>query len=206
MSRMSSIEARRPAPGRPTGRRGPLTLPIAALVFVLAAAAGGAGAWYAIGKAASGHRPPIATPRSPWPPSQLTAGGSPLVSLAPAAAGYPGAALIAPVITGYFQAINHRDYGGYVTTQSPGDAMTAQQFQAGFRSTADSNVLVNSISTAPDGRLTADVTFTSRQQPQDGPGGESCTHWHMTMYFDDHGGNYTISAPPAYYHASYQAC
>jgi hypothetical protein len=204
MSRMSSTQTRRPAPGRPASRRGPLTLPVAVLVFFLAAAAGGAGAWYAIGKASSGGKAPIVT--SPSPPRQLRDGGSPLVSLAPAAAGYPGAALIAPVVTAYFQAINHRDYAGYLTTQSPGDAMTAQQFQAGFRSTADSNVLVNSISTAPDGRLTADVTFTSRQRPQDGPGGESCTDWHMTMFFDDHGGSYTLSAPPDSYHASYQAC
>jgi hypothetical protein len=208
MSRMSSIDARRPAPGQPAAaaRRWPLTLPVAALVFLLAAAAGGAGAWYATGTIASGHQPPAATPRSPAPPGQLTAGGSPLVSLAPAAARYSGAGLIEPVITEYFQAINHRDYAGYLTTQSPGAAMSAQQFRAGFRSTVDSHVLVNSISTAPDGRPAADVTFTSRQQPQDGPGGESCTDWHMTMFLDDHGGTYTLSAPPASYHASYHAC
>jgi hypothetical protein len=110
------------------------------------------------------------------------------------------------VITEYFRAINDRNYAGYLTAESPDNALTAEQFQAGYESTVDSNVLVTSISTAPDGRLAADVTFTSRQQPQDGPDGESCTDWQVTMFFDDAGGNYTIGMPPSYYHATYQAC
>ena len=110
------------------------------------------------------------------------------------------------MITEYFRAINSRDYAGYLTTQSPGNALTEQQFQTGFRSTVDSDVLVTSITTAPDGRPAADVTFTSRQQPQDGPDGESCTNWQVTMFFDANAGTYTIGAPPADYRASYQAC
>jgi hypothetical protein len=210
-----------PAPGRPTARRRPLTLPVAALIVVLAVAVGGAGSWYAFGNTPVARQSPVAipsaTPSSPSPSATPTAGGSPsasspspsptaAISLAPAAAQYPGAAQITPVITEYFQAINHRDYAGYLTTQSAGNALTAAQFQTGFRSTADSNVLVTGITTAPDGRPAADVTFTSRQQPQDGPDGESCTDWHVMMFFDGNGGNYTIGAPPAYYHASYQAC
>jgi hypothetical protein len=50
------------------------------------------------------------------------------------------------------------------------------------------------------------VTFTSRQQPKDGPDGEPCTNWQVTMFFDGSAGSYTIGAPPAGYHASYQAC
>jgi len=46
----------------------------------------------------------------------------------------------------------------------------------------------------------------SRQQPQDGPEGESCTNWHVTMYFDGSAGTYTIGAPPNGYKAAYQAC
>ena len=212
-----------PAPGRAPTRRRPLTLPIAAAIVLLAAAVGGAGSWYAVRKAPAAHQSAIATASSPAtsPPSgQSATSGSPspspsapspsptdtLVSLAPAAAGYPGAAAIQPVITEYFQAINSRDYPGYLTTQSPGNALTEQQFQTGFRSTVDSDMLITSITTASDGRPAADVSFTSRQQPQDGPGGESCTNWQVTMFFDASAGTYTIGAPPADYHASYQAC
>jgi hypothetical protein len=213
--------ADQPAPAPPSGRRRPLTLPIAALIVLLAAAVGGAGSWYAVRKAPAAHQSAIApasTPATSSPPSQSTTSGSPsppvpsprpsnaLVSLAPAAAGYPDAGAIQPVITEYFRAINSRDYTGYLTTQSAGNAPTEQQFQTGFRSTTDSHVVVTSITTAPDGRSAADVTFTSRQQPQDGPDGESCTNWQVMMFFDDDAGTYTIGTPPADYRASYQAC
>jgi hypothetical protein len=126
--------------------------------------------------------------------------------LAPAAERYPGAAAIQAVMSRYFQAINGRDYDAYQATQSPGLAMTASQFQAGFKSTQDADVLITGIATASGGRPAADVTFTSRQRPQDGPDGEACTNWHVTMYFDGSAGTYTIGAPPNGYKAAYQAC
>jgi hypothetical protein len=106
----------------------------------------------------------------------------------------------------YFQAINGRNYAAYLATLSPGNAPAARHFQIGFQSSRDSDVLITGITTAPDGRPAADVTFTSRQQPQDGPEGESCTNWHVTMYFDGSAGTYTIGAPPNGYKAAYQAC
>jgi len=209
------------APPAAAGRR-LLTLPMAALVVVIAAAAG-AGSWYAVREASAASRPPTPAPSvTPSPPASSQPGptpGSPssrpsssqpqasgLVSLVPAAAQYPGAASIQPVITEYFQGINSRNYAEYLTSESPGQALTLQQFQTGYRSTEDSNVIVTSITTAPDGRPEADVTFTSRQQPQDGPSGESCTNWQVSMFFDDNAGTYTIGAPPGGYAASYQAC
>ena len=202
-----------PAPGRRTVRGGPLTLPVAALIVVLAAAVTGVGSWYAVRSAPpAAHLSAVATPTlSPDSSSRrvrpaTVAGSSPAsaspspaspVSLAPAAALYPGADQIKRVIITYFLAINGRDYTAYQTTQSPGQALTAGQFQTGFRSTQDSNVVITSIGQAPDGRPAADVTFTSRQQPQDGPQGESCTNWQVTMFFDDPAGTYTIGAPAA---------
>lgn len=216
----------RAAPGQPAARRSPVTLLAAALVVLLAGAAAGAGSWYAFGSKPVARQSPVAaasaTPSSPSSPSQPAPGGSSaegslagsssptaspsLVSIAPAAAQYPAAGQITPVITEYFQAINERDYAGYLTTESPGNALSAQQFQTGYESTADSDVLVTSMFTAPDGRPAADVTFTSRQQPQDGPDGESCTSWQVTLFFDFDGANYTIGSPPGYYRASQQAC
>jgi len=179
---------------------------IVALIVVLATAMGGAGSWYAVRTTAAARLTTITTPpvagNSSSPPRPSTV---PIV-LAPPAALYPDAALIQPVIAAYFHAINSRDYAEYLAAQSPGNALTDPQFQAGFRSTQDSNVLVTSIAIEPDGRPAADVTFTSRQHPQDGPDGESCTNWHLTMFFDDRAGTYTLGAPPADYRASYQAC
>jgi hypothetical protein len=212
----------RAAPGRAAGRRSPVALLVAALVVVLAGAAAGAGSWYAFGTKPLARQSPVAAASSPSAPGQSAPGGSSpgssspgssspaaspgLVSVAPAAAQYPAAGRITPVITEYFQAINQRDYAGYLTAESPGNALSAQQFQTGYQSTADSDVLVTRMFTAPDGRPAADVTFTSRQQPQDGPDGESCTSWQVTMFFDYDGANYTIGRPPGYYRASHQAC
>jgi hypothetical protein len=217
---------------RPGARRGPLTLPVAALIVVVAAIMAGAGTWYALtqapaaGAAAVMRASAPASPSTPAdsgladsgladsgladsglasaPPASAPPAG--LASLGPAAALYPGASAIEAVINRYFQAINSRDYAAYQATQSPGIAMTASQFQAGFESTQDSDVLITGITTMPGGQPAADVTFTSRQQPQDGPEGESCTNWHVTIYFDGSAGTYTIGAPPNGYKAAYQAC
>ncbi len=228
---MSRISLQRPTAGgprppvpayargsQPGARRGPLTLPVAALIIVTAAVMAGAGTWYvtarapAAGPPADLHSSAPASPSAPSTPAtpvgSVPASAPPagLVSLAPAAALYPGAGAIDGVINRYFQAINGRDYAAYRATQSPGNAMTAPQFQAGFASTRDSDVLITGISTMPDGRPAADVTFTSRQRPQDGPGGESCTDWQVMMFFDGSAGTFTIGAPLNGYKASYRAC
>ena len=179
---------------------------IVAFVVVLATAVGGAGSWYAVRTTPTARLSTITTPDVSGNPSSPPGQSTVSVGLAPVAALHPEARLIQPVIAAYFQGINSRDYAEYVTSQSAGHALTAEEFQTGFRSTQDSGMLITSIAVAPDGRQAAEVTFTSRQQPQDGPDGESCTNWHLTMFFDHHGGTYTIGAPPADYHASYQAC
>jgi hypothetical protein len=200
-------------------QRGSLAMPAAALIIVVAAAAAGAGTWFAIGQAKAARPPavlpssPSAVVSSPAPASPPAAGGpvSPsappgLVSLAPAAALYPGAGAIEGVINRYFEAINGRDYPAYLTTQSPGNAMTVSQFQTGFESTRDSDVLITGISSGPDGRPAVNVSFTSRQRPNDGPEGETCTNWRVMMFLDGSAGTYTIGAPLNGYKAAYQAC
>ena len=217
LQRATAGDPRRLAPSyargsQPGGRRGPLMLAVAALVVVAAAVAAGAGTWYAMGRAPAAKLPavlPSSAPASPSAPAGSVPASAPpagLASLTPSAALYPGASAIEAVINRYFQAINGRDYAAYRATQSPDNAMTAPQFQAGFESTRDSDVLITGITTMPDGSPAADVTFASQQQPQDGPDGESCTNWHVTMYFDGSAGTYTIGAPPNGYKASYQAC
>ena len=168
------LQAPRPpgplAPGRRTVRGGPLTLPVVALIAVIAAAVTGVGSWYAVRSAPAAHVSAVATPTlspdssspdssSPSGPATV-AGSSPAsaspspaspVSLAPAAALYPDADQIESVISTYFQAINGRDYTAYLTTQSPGQALTAGQFQTGFRSTQDLNMVITSIGQGSDG-------------------------------------------------------
>jgi hypothetical protein len=226
---LGETHPRAPVAGSPPGQAPPegdhrLLRPRIAAPAAALAVATALGAWYAIAHG-SAHAPAVrpaahhqplrqpseaiptasASPPPPSPAGQPATAGA-LVSLAPAAAQYPDAGLIQPVITGYFQSINNRDYTGYLVTVSPNVALSLDQFETGFESTQDSNVLVTGISTAYDGRPEADVTFTSRQQPQDGPAGESCTNWQVKMFFDGSPGSYTIGAPPAGYSASYSPC
>jgi hypothetical protein len=207
---------------RPGAHRGPLTLPVAALIVAVAAVMAAAGTWSALRHAPAARAAAVLRASAPAGPSTQAGSGSAgsgpagsapasappagLASLAPAAALYPGASAIEAVINRYFQAINSHDYAAYQATQSPGVAMTASQFHAGFESTQDSDVLITGITTMPGGQPAADVSFTSRQQPQDGPEGESCTNWHVTMYFDGSAGTYTLGAPLNDYQAAYQAC
>ena len=199
-------------------QRGPLAVPVATLVIVVAAAAAGAGAWFAIGQASrnraagrgnlvSAGRDVLAGPgqlvggrarcRRPAPPG--------LVSLAPATALLPRRDAIEGVINRYFQAINGRDYAAYQATQSPGYAMTASQFQTGFESTG---IRTCSSPGSAAGRTGAgrQRDLYHRQQPNDGPEGESCTNWRVMMFLDGSAGAYTIGAPLNGYKAAYQAC
>ena len=192
---------RRPTPAaaggpRPGGRWGPLTLPVAALIVMVAAVMAGAGTWYAVDQAPTAR---IAVARHSVPPS-------PVPSSPSLRDGWTSSSLTLSVAPSSTPPTSAQPSSTPPTTAAPGIAMTAWQFQAGFESTQDADVLINGITTAPGGRPAADVTFTSRQQPQDGPEGESCTNWHVTMYFDGTAGTWTIGAPPAGYRASYQTC
>lgn len=85
--------------------------------------------------------------------------------------------------------------------------MTHAQFDQGYRTTADSNETLVGISTASDGDLAAEVTFTSHQNPADSPDqSESCTDWDISLFLAQGGSGYIVDPPPSGYHASYQAC
>jgi hypothetical protein len=119
------------------------------------------------------------------------------------------ASSVADFLGQYFAAINAHDYQSYLSLLSPQvqQGLTQAQFEKGYRSTADSNETLVGISTAADGDLVAEVTFTSHQNPADSPDhSESCTDWDITLYLAQGGSGYVIDPAPAGYHASYQAC
>ena len=119
------------------------------------------------------------------------------------------AASVADFLGQYFAAINAHDYQSYLSLLSPQvqQGLTQAQFEKGYRSTTDSNETLVGISTAADGDLAAEATFTSHQNPADSPDhSESCTDWDITLYLAQGGSGYVIDPAPAGYHASYQAC
>jgi hypothetical protein len=121
----------------------------------------------------------------------------------------PDASSVAAFLSQYFAAINTRDYQSYLALLSPQlqQGMTQAQFDKGYRSTSDSDETLVDISTASDGDLNAEVTFTSHQNPADSPDQtESCTSWDISLFLAQGGSGYVIDPAPSDYRASYQPC
>lgn len=121
----------------------------------------------------------------------------------------PNASSVAGFLSQYFTAINTRNYQSYFSLLSSQlqQGTSQAQFDQGYRSTADSNETLVSISTASDGDLAAEVTFTSHQNPADSPDqSESCTNWDISLFLAQSNSGYVIDPAPAGYQASYQPC
>ncbi len=152
-----------------------------------------------------GNSTPTQSP-SATSPSPSSASG---VIVGAAASQDQNASSVATFLGQYFAAINAHDYQSYLSLLSPQlqQAMTQAQFDKGYQSTADSNETLVGISTASDGDLAAEVTFTSHQNPADSPDqSESCTNWDISLFLAQGGSGYVIDSAPSGYHASYQAC
>ncbi len=205
------------------------------IMAAVVVAAAGLGGWYAATHygskpAASAQRPPSATPSAggagspaatspssqlasptaaatPSSPAATAAGGGSQVALGPGVSGQ-AAGSIAAFVSRYFAAINSHDYPAYVSLFAPGadPGVTAQQFQAGFGSTADTDETLVALASTPSGKTAASVTFTSHQSPASSATHTACTSWRITLYLVQSATTYLIGHPPASYHASFAPC
>ena len=151
---------------------------------------------------------PSDTSPSPSDTSSSASAGS-TVTVAAGVSQDANASSIAGFLGQYFTAINARDYQSYFSLLSPQlqQGTSQAQFDSGYRSTVDSNETLVSISTASDGDLAAEVTFTSHQDPADSPDqSESCTNWDISLFLAQSNSGYVIDPAPAGYQASYQPC
>ena len=150
----------------------------------------------------------VSPAQSPSGTSSSPSGGI-AVTIGAGASQDQDASSVAAFLGQYFAAINAHDYQSYLSLLSPQvqQGMTQAQFDKGYRSTADSNETLVGISTASDGDLAAEVTFTSHQNPADSPDqSESCTNWDVTLFLAQGGSGYVIDPAPSSYQASYQSC
>lgn len=192
--------------------------------MLVAALAGGAAAWQltghqarpanaASGQTATGSAPASTTPGNGTP---LTASPgaqtSPLtttppatqspsgvtVTIAPGAAQNSAAAGVATFMAGYFNAINQRDYQGYMSKfeaqARPNDSR--QKFLSDFGTTTDSSPNLVALTPTANG-LIATVTFVSHQSPALSATNTACTDWNLEMYLESSGGGYLIGTPPS---------
>jgi hypothetical protein len=218
----------RPVPGRPGWLRWPGRWATAIAVVVVAALVSGAITWQltqpppriadvAHGQPATSTPAGSAThaasaPASAAPPAASPDGavslGGVTVRTGPGAARQPGAARVATFMAGYFDAINQRDYQGYMAKfddQARPD-YTRQKFLAEFGTTADTAAALTGLSPAGRGLL-ATVTFTSHQSPDRSFTHTACTAWTQRLYLEASGGTYLIGPlPPGSPRTTAHAC
>jgi hypothetical protein len=230
-------DAYQPGPSRRSRRSGTrfigLTFPaavVAIVVVVFAAAAAAGGVLLFTRHHASHGQAALSSSQSTrtTPPAQASSAADPgssappqspsATSPSPSSSGVtvgagasqdPDASSVAAFLGQYFAAINGRDYQSYLALLSPQlqQAMTQAEFDSGYRSTVDSSETLVGISTASDGDLAAEVTFTSHQNPADSPDhSESCTNWDISLFLAQGGSGYVSDPAPPGYHASHQAC
>jgi cytoskeletal protein RodZ len=132
------------------------------------------------------------------------------VRVAAKAQGDPLAPYLVQLLTRYFDDINERrfdDWLGLFTPEAQA-RLAGKDVAAGYRSTFDSDAWLEAVEVSTDGRPVAVVSFTSVQDPQDGPDNLGCSRWLLRMFLepDESGTGYLIGVAPTSYHARYVAC
>ncbi|HEY7277461.1 MAG TPA: hypothetical protein VH594_15930 [Trebonia sp.] len=128
--------------------------------------------------------------------------------VAAAAADDPAEPQVEAYLNRYFAAINSRNYDAY---QSLLDAQEQQgnsrsTFESGYATTKDSNEVLTGIEHTGGGRLTANVSFTSKQNPANSVDGSTCNNWQISLYLVPYGTTYVMTAAPGGYHAVHSDC
>ncbi|GAA0942802.1 hypothetical protein GCM10009554_35650 [Kribbella koreensis] len=154
--------------------------------------------------------PPDETTEPPPDPTPTPepALGNELVSVSGEAAQDPNASAVVELLTTYFTAINNHDYVTYQAqqTRAAQKLLTSSEFATGFRSTVNSAVTLQSLNPTTDGRLLAELTFTSNQNAIDGPQGQTCTQWTVGKYLSGQPPTLLIDKAPKGYKATHQPC
>jgi hypothetical protein len=134
--------------------------------------------------------------------------GNDLVSITPEAAQDPAAPAVVELLTTYYRAINDHDYPTYQAqqTRTAQAQLSRPTFATGFRSTVNSEVVIQALTLTDDGRLLASITFTSNQDAADGPKGQTCTHWSVGKFLKGRSPTFLIDKAPKTYKATFVPC
>jgi hypothetical protein len=120
----------------------------------------------------------------------------------------PAAPRVVAYLDRYFSAINSHDYNAYQSLLDAGQQAQDPRsaFDSGYATTRDSSEVLTGIEETGGGRLTANVTFTSRQSPGSSVDGSACNNWQVSLYLVPRGSGYVKTATPPGYQARYTDC
>jgi hypothetical protein len=185
------------------------TIVIVAAVLVLLVG-GGVGAWATLSPSGPTTVQPSGSQSNGPAPSSgpaTTPPGGGIVAIAPGVAKSSTGTSVIAFLNSYFTAINDYNFQAYhaLLDAKMQRAETAGDFDSGYRSVRDSDIVLTSI-VPGSSQVVASMTFTSHQPVSNSPTHSSCTHWDTTLYLTPQGSSYVIGQPPSNYHAAYHAC
>lgn len=103
------------------------------------------------------------------------------------ATAHPLFTTLEPLLQGYFDAINAKDYAAWaeVVTADRIKKTDEATFQRDFRTTRDGSIVIYRIETGGDGTARVLLHFTSTQDPNDGPPEfkVACIQWNVVWSF-----------------------
>jgi hypothetical protein len=220
-------------PGRRSGGRGTAILIVVVILVALGAGGGAYALTRSQGGAAPQSQgnptvtaqantgtPAVEASTSPTVETSTSPAASPAVSVTPSptrtgtvrvaagVAGDPAEPRVEAYLNRYFGAINSRNYNAYNSLLDAQEQQGNSQstFESGYATTKDSNEVLTGIEHTSGGTLTANVSFTSRQDPANSVDGSTCNNWHISLYLVPQGNSYVMTAAPGDYHAAYSDC
>lgn len=103
---------------------------------------------------------------------------------------------IVTTLTTYFNAIDTGDYPTAYAQLAPSEQTTTSesQFAAGHATSFDYDVTLGTATATSTGSYLVDVSFTSRQSPAEGPGGDQCDNWTLQYTMASSGGSWLIES------------
>jgi hypothetical protein len=135
---------------------------------------------------------------SPTPTPTPSPSNPESVDFREAARGVPEFGAVQNAMQNYFNAINHPNYDLWKSTVTPKvvQAETKASWEAGYNTTKDTDMVVYRIEQSDTG-LDVFGTFTSHQNPDDGPEGlkVGCIRWAMVWPLAKSGNGYLIDVP-----------
>jgi hypothetical protein len=140
--------------------------------------------------------------------ASLSAPAQDIVTMAPGVVTDATTSAVENFVIDYFTAINVHSYQAYTALLDPKlrAAETRQMFRSGYRSTADSAVMITAISAVSPGLTGVTLTFVSHQDATNSITDSTCTDWDITLYLQASGAGYLKAPEPSGYHAAFRAC
>jgi hypothetical protein len=115
---------------------------------------------------------------------------------------------VAAFLSGYFRAINAKDYPAYRSMYDPtsNPAQSRAGFRSGYRTTRDDGITLAGLAPSGTGGWLVTVRFTSHQAVSASRLGTACTRWTVVYDLAPAGASFALEHVPPGYQPVSAAC